>query len=109
MMTRNLGGAASRSQRTGNGFTDPRRKKIVAVVFFGITRSNEFKKNIFNRLFFLKYKQWQCILSYDNSTAMYKSRQKTLNPGGIRTRDLLLWADAMTTIPRTKSNEFAPN
>jgi hypothetical protein len=37
---------------------------------------------------FLKRTQWQCILGYDNSTAMYKL-QKTLHPVGIRTRDLL--------------------
>jgi hypothetical protein len=33
-------------------------------------------------LFFLKYTQWQCFLSYDNSTAMYKFL-KTLHPGGV--------------------------
>jgi hypothetical protein len=44
-------------------------------------------KNIFKH-FFLKYTQWQCILSYDNSTAMYKFL-KTLHPVGIRTRDCL--------------------
>jgi hypothetical protein len=43
--------------------------------------------DIFNH-FFLKYTQWQCILSYDNRTAMYKF-QKTLHPGGIQTRVLL--------------------
>jgi hypothetical protein len=44
--------------------------------------------NILWCFIFLKYTQWQCILSYDNSTAMYKSL-KTLHPGGIRTRDFL--------------------
>jgi hypothetical protein len=34
------------------------------------------------------YTQWQCILSYDNSNAMYNFL-KTLHPGSIRTRDLL--------------------
>jgi hypothetical protein len=29
-------------------------------------------KKIFDHLFLLAYTQWQCILSYDNSTAMYK-------------------------------------
>jgi hypothetical protein len=38
----------------------------------------------------LYYTQWHWILSYDNSTAMYKLL-KTLHPGGIRTRDLLFW------------------
>jgi hypothetical protein len=41
-----------------------------------------------NYLFFLEYTQWHCILSYDNSTEMYKFLV-TLHPGGIRTRDLL--------------------
>jgi hypothetical protein len=43
-----------------------------------------FKKNFI----FLVYTQWQCILSYDNSTAMFKFL-KTLHPGGIWTRHLL--------------------
>jgi hypothetical protein len=34
------------------------------------------------------YTQWQCILSYGNSTAMYKLL-KTLHPSGIPTQDLL--------------------
>jgi hypothetical protein len=45
---------------------------------------------IFEALLFLKYTQWQCILSFDNSTAMYKDL-KPLHTGGIRTRDLLFW------------------
>jgi hypothetical protein len=45
-------------------------------------------KNILKAFNFLKYTQWQCKLSYDNSTAMHKFL-KTLHPGGIRTRDLL--------------------
>jgi hypothetical protein len=44
--------------------------------------------NDFCAFIFLKYTQWQCISSYDNSTAMYKF-PKTLHAGGIRTRDLL--------------------
>jgi hypothetical protein len=48
-------------------------------------------KNIFWKFYFsLKYTQWQCILSFDNSTAMYKDLE-TLHPGGIQTRDLLFW------------------
>jgi hypothetical protein len=47
-----------------------------------------FKKIFFYNLFFLKYPQWQCILSYDNSTAMYKFL-KTLHPGRIQTWNLL--------------------
>jgi hypothetical protein len=43
-----------------------------------------------NRSFFLKYTQWQLILSFDNSTAMCNDL-KTLPPGGIRTQDLLFW------------------
>jgi hypothetical protein len=35
------------------------------------------------------YTQRRRLLSYDNSTAMHKFL-KTLHPGGIRTRDLLL-------------------
>jgi hypothetical protein len=38
--------------------------------------------------FFLKYTQWQCIVSYDNKTEMYKFL-KILRTGGIRTRNLL--------------------
>jgi hypothetical protein len=41
-------------------------------------------------LFFLKYARWQCILRFDNSTALYKDTI-TLHPGEIRTRELLLW------------------
>jgi hypothetical protein len=37
---------------------------------------------------FQKYTQLQFILSYDDSTTLYKFL-KTLHPGGIRTRDLL--------------------
>jgi hypothetical protein len=37
---------------------------------------------------FLNEARWQCILCFDNSTAMYKGL-KTLHPGGIRARDLL--------------------
>jgi hypothetical protein len=51
----------------------------------------------FLRRFFIHFKhlffwsiQWQCILSYDNSSAMYKFL-KTLHPGGIRILDLLFW------------------
>jgi hypothetical protein len=45
-------------------------------------------KNIFYHLFFLKHTQWQCNLSYDNSTAMYKFLKKPyVLPGGIRTRE----------------------
>jgi hypothetical protein len=40
--------------------------------------------------FFLKFAQWQCILSLDNSTAMYKDL-KTLHPSWIWSRDLLFW------------------
>jgi hypothetical protein len=44
------------------------------------------KKNWNN--FFLKYAQWQCILSFNwNSTAMYLDL-KTIHPGGIRTRGI---------------------
>jgi hypothetical protein len=46
---------------------------------------------IFSEAFiFLKCTQWQCILSYDNSTAVYVYKDlKTLHPDGIRTRDVL--------------------
>jgi hypothetical protein len=39
----------------------------------------KFLKELF---FFLKYKQCQCLLSKDNSTAMYTDL-KILHPGGI--------------------------
>jgi hypothetical protein len=48
--------------------------------------------------FFRKYTQWQCILSYDNSTAMYKflkTLHRNSNPGSSA-----LLADAMTAMPR---------
>jgi hypothetical protein len=53
-----------------------------------------------NHLFFLKFTQWQCVLSYDNSTAMYKFLKnltpwRDSNPGSS-----VLKVDAMTTIPR---------
>jgi hypothetical protein len=32
---------------------------------------------------FLKYTQWQCILSYDDSTAMYKFLKKSFTLAGI--------------------------
>jgi hypothetical protein len=59
-----------------------------------VTRLAEFstigrlKKIFLKRLFFIKYTQWQCILSFGNSTAMCKYL-KTLH--GIRTEDLLFW------------------
>jgi hypothetical protein len=46
------------------------------------------KKN--KAFIFLKYAQWQWILSFDNSTALYKD-PKTSHPGWIRTRYLLFW------------------
>jgi hypothetical protein len=42
----------------------------------------------FEWFIFLKFTQWQCILCFDNSTAMFKD-PKTLHPGGIRTRDTI--------------------
>jgi hypothetical protein len=48
---------------------------------------------IFFYVFFLKYTQWQCQLSFDDSTAMYKDL-KTLHPGGIWIRDVLFWRQA---------------
>jgi hypothetical protein len=47
-------------------------------MYVGSAVSHFFPKN-FN---FLNYTQWQCILSYGNSTAMYKVL-KTLHPGGF--------------------------
>jgi hypothetical protein len=44
--------------------------------------------SVFKAFIYLKYTQWQCTLSYDNSTAMYKFL-KTLHAGGIRTQNLL--------------------
>jgi hypothetical protein len=37
------------------------------------------QNNIFKPFIFLKYTQWQCILSFDNSTAMY-NKLKSLTP-----------------------------
>jgi hypothetical protein len=42
-------------------------------------------KNIFKAIIFLKCTQWQRILSFDNSTAMFQDL-KTLHPGGIQNR-----------------------
>jgi hypothetical protein len=55
---------------------------------------------IWKHIFFSKYTQWQNILSFDNSTAMYKDL-KTSHHGGIRTWDLLFWR-------RTRWQQFRP-
>jgi hypothetical protein len=48
-------------------------------------------KNIFKNLFVsIRYTQWQCIYSFDNSTALYRFL-KTFHPGGVRTRDHMFW------------------
>jgi hypothetical protein len=54
-----------------------------------------FLNKIFLHLFFSflsLYTQWQCILSYENITAMYRFL-KTLHHCGIRTRDLRKWIE----------------
>jgi hypothetical protein len=51
--------------------------------------SVQLKKQTFFDHFFLKYTQWQCTLSYYNSTPMYKFLKKTNTLCGILTRDLL--------------------
>jgi hypothetical protein len=48
----------------------------------------KFLKTYFNHYFFSNTHNGNAILSFDNSTALYKDL-KTLHPGGIRTRDLL--------------------
>jgi hypothetical protein len=53
---------------------------------------------IFWALIFLKYTQWQCILSYDNSTAMYKF-QKNLTPWRESCMSSLFWQSSHSGSP----------
>jgi hypothetical protein len=65
--------------------------RVVCVGYFKYAHKYIVLKNYFLTIYFSLVHictQWQCILSYDNSTAMYKFL-KTLHPGGNRTRDLL--------------------
>jgi hypothetical protein len=46
----------------------------------------------FEESIFLNRTQWQCTLSFDNSTAVYTYKGlNTLHPGGIRTRAILFY------------------
>jgi hypothetical protein len=70
-------------------------------VWLGYEGEVLFFKYIFLSIYFLKYTQWQCILSYDNSTAMYKFLKNLTpwvdsNPGSS-----VLQAGAMTTMYAT--------
>jgi hypothetical protein len=54
-------------------------------------------------IFFSKYIQWQCIFSFDNSTAMYVYVPKNLTRWwDSNSGSFVLEADAVTTMPRRR-------